>query len=51
MGIVIATFTLASLAGKQFGFLAVVCVLVLLVIYEWLTVRVMVDEGTVPQSR
>lgn len=45
VGIVIAAFALASLAGKQFGFLAVVCVLLLLVIYEWLTVRVTVDEG------
>jgi hypothetical protein len=40
IGIVIAAFVSASFTGKQFGFIAVVCVLVLLVIYEWLTVRV-----------
>lgn len=45
VGIVIAAFALASFAGKQFGFLAVAGVLLLLTIYEWLTVRVTLDEG------
>ncbi len=49
IGIFVAAFTLASFAGRQFGFVAVLCVLLLLVIYEWLTVRVTVDEGTASQ--
>lgn len=48
VGIVIAAFAAASFAGKQFGFFAVMCVLLLLVIYEWLTVRVTVHEGDAP---
>lgn len=48
VGIVIAAFVAASFAGKQFGFLAMVCVLLLLVIYEWRTVRITVSEGDGP---
>lgn len=44
IGIAVAAFTLASFGGKQFGFLAVLCALLLLAVYEWLTVRVTVDE-------
>ena len=40
LGLAVAAFALASYLGKEFGFLAVVGVLILLVIYEWLTVRV-----------
>lgn len=40
IGLAVAAFALASYLGKEFGFLAVLGVLTLLVIYEWLTVRV-----------
>ena len=40
MGLVVAVFALASYLGEEFGFLAVLGVLILLVIYEWLTVQV-----------
>ncbi|WP_152414527.1 hypothetical protein [Blastomonas sp. AAP53] len=36
----VAAFALASYLGKEFGFLAVIPVAMLLVVYEWLTVRV-----------
>jgi hypothetical protein len=40
-----AAFASASYLGKEFGFLAVLCVFMLLAIYEWLTVRVTLNEG------
>jgi len=40
MGLVVAVFALASYLGEEVGFLAVLGVLILLVIYEWLTVQV-----------
>ncbi|HEU4821703.1 MAG TPA: hypothetical protein VFS87_11185 [Qipengyuania sp.] len=43
-GMAMATFALASLAGKVFGFLAVAAVLIALIIVEWLTVRVSLTE-------
>ena len=45
-GLAVAAFAAASILGKMFGFFAVVGVLIVLVIYEWLTVRVrLAGEG------
>lgn len=44
IGLALAAFALASYAGKEFGLLTVLCVFLLLVIYEWLTVRVIGDD-------
>lgn len=52
-GLAVAVFASASYAGREFGFLVVLCLLLLLTMYEWLTVRVTLDEGpqfTGPQS-
>ena len=40
VGLAVAAFALASYLGKEFGYFPVVGILILLVIYEWLTVRV-----------
>jgi uncharacterized paraquat-inducible protein A len=45
VGLALAAFALASFLGKQFGLLAVLCVLAFLGIYEWLTVRVTLDDA------
>jgi hypothetical protein len=45
VGLAVAAFALASLLGKQFGPLAILCILALLAIYEWLTVRITLVEG------
>jgi 4-hydroxybenzoate polyprenyltransferase len=45
IGLALAAFALASYLRKEFGFLAVVGVLILLVIYEWPTVRVTASGG------
>jgi hypothetical protein len=37
-------FALASYTGKEFGFLAVLGILVALAVFEWLTVRVSLEE-------
>lgn len=43
VGLALAAFALASFLGKQFGLLAVLCVLAFLCVYEWLTLRVTLD--------
>lgn len=42
--VVLAAFTLAWFASNEFGFLAVLVVLVALAVFEWLTVRVSLED-------
>ncbi len=44
VGFAMAAFALASYAGKEFGFLAVLVVMLALLVFEWLTVRVSLEE-------
>jgi hypothetical protein len=44
VAVVLAAFTLAWFASKEFDLLGVLVVLVALAVFEWLTVRVSLEE-------
>lgn len=47
--LVVALFALGSYLGKQYGLIPVICLLILVVIVEWLTVTVAI-AGEVPET-